>query len=284
MNFRILSIAALALAGASVTVAAASAHRLECQAAIDLVKFSRPLAKISARLLRNEDITILALGSSSTYGTGASKSEFSYPSRLEQELHTLLPKAKVKVVNRGIGGEDAQQMLARLDRDLASKPDLVLWQVGTNALLGEKGVENQAPLIRDGLRRIRAAGADVVLMDPQYAPYVLRDPDARPMVQLLARLGDEAGVPVFRRFALMQDWHETREYAFSDILAPDLFHMNDWSYGCLARNLAAALVANAQAAPAPATVTTAAATAPSEKTPAQAAPAEVILPAKTVSH
>jgi acyl-CoA thioesterase-1 len=172
-------------------------------------------------------------------------------------------------------------MLVRLDRDLANKPDLVLWQVGTNALLGETGIEKQAPLIRDGLKRIRASGADVVLMDPQYAPYVLRDPDARPMVQLLAKLGDEAGVPVFRRFALMQYWHETREYAFSDILAPDLFHMNDWSYGCLARNLAAALVANTQPAPAPVTVTTAAA--PVEKTPAQAT-AEVIVPAKTASH
>jgi acyl-CoA thioesterase-1 len=286
MSFRNLLLAALVVAGAQLAVpaSAASVHRLECQATTELVKLSRPLAKMSARLVRNEDITILALGSSSTYGTGASKTEFSYPSRLEQELHMLLPKAKVKVINRGIGGEDAQQMLARLDRDLTNKPDLVLWQVGTNALLGEKGVEKQEPLIRDGLRRIRAAGADVVLMDPQYAPYVLRDPDARPMVALLAKLGDEAGVPVFRRFALMQYWHEAREYAFSDILAPDLFHMNDWSYSCLARNLAAALVANAQGAPSPATVTTAATAAPAEKRPAQAAPAEVIAPAKTASH
>lgn len=250
MSFRNFVLAVLAVTGAQLAMpaSAASAHRLECQAAADLVKLSRPLPKISARLLRNEDITIVALGSSSTFGTGASKGEFSYPSRLEYELHTLLPKAKVKVVNRGIGGEDATQMLARLDNDLAGKPDLVLWQVGTNALLGENGVEKQAPLIRDGLRRIRAAGADVILMDPQYAPYVLRDPDARPMVALLAKLGEEAGVPVFRRFALMQHWHEAREYAFSDMLAPDLFHMNDWSYGCLARNLAAALIANARAA------------------------------------
>jgi len=286
MSFRNFLLAALAIAGAPVFVAPASAsmlHRLECQAAVDLVKLSRPLAKISARLLHNEDITILALGSSSTYGTGASKSEFSYPSRLEHELHTLLPKAKVKVVNRGIGGEDARQMLARLDGDLAGKPDLVLWQVGTNALLGENGVETQAPLIRDGLRRIRATGADVILMDPQYAPYVLRDPDARPMVALLDKLGEEAGVPVFKRFALMQHWHEAREYAFSDILAPDLFHMNDWSYGCLARNLAAALVANARASTEAATVTATAAPA-GDKAPAQASTAGAIAPAKTASH
>jgi acyl-CoA thioesterase-1 len=133
------------------------------------------------------------------------------------------------------------------------------------------------------LRRIRAAGADVVLMDPQYAPYVLRDPDARPMVALLAKLGDEAGVPVFRRFALMQHWHEAREYAFSDILAPDLFHMNDWSYSCLARNLAVALVANARPSTEPAPVTTAAAPA-GDKPATQVTAADAVTPARTASH
>jgi hypothetical protein len=97
------------------------------------------------------------------------------------------------------------------------------------------------------------------------------------MVKLLARLGEEAGVPVFRRFALMQYWHETREVAFSDILAPDLFHMNDWSYSCFARSLASALVANVSAQredviPAAATTSTADAAASSPQT-AAAAPA-----------
>lgn len=267
-----------ALAAAMVSFAVVPAHssavnRLECAARSEFVRLSKPLAKLSARVARHEEIKILALGSSSTAGTGASRKEFSYPSSLERELRALLPKAAVTVLNRGVGGEDVRQMLPRLDRDLAAeKPDLVLWQVGTNALLGEQGVDSQAPMIRDGLRRIRAAGADVILIDPQYAPHVLRDPDARPMVALLAKIADETGVPVFRRFALMQYWHEAREIAFSDILAPDLFHMNDWSYGCLARNLAAALVASTQAAanaaPATAAGTSIATSAAANGTPA----------------
>jgi hypothetical protein len=153
-----------------------------------------------------------------------------------------LPKAEIRVLNRGVGGEDAREMLDRMDREMtAARPDLVLWQVGTNALLHEQGVGPQASLIRAGLRRIRERGADVVLIDPQYAPKVLRDPDARPMVALLAKVADEAGIPVFRRFALMEFWHEQREIAFADILSPDLFHMNDWSYGCFAAGLAGAL-------------------------------------------
>lgn len=281
MNFDRALVAALLLAGAAVSTVqhrAVAAPRMECPASADLTQLSQPLAHFTARLLNDEDITILALGSSSTEGTGASRKEFSYPSRLAGELHRLLPRVKIKVLNRGVGGEDAKRMLSRLDQQLAKeRPDLVLWQVGTNALLAEKGVESQEPLIRTGLRKIRAAGADAILIDPQYAPYVLRDPDARPMVRLLAKLADEAGVPVFRRFELMQYWHEAREVAFSDILAPDLFHMNDWSYSCLARNLAAAMIANFSAQredtiPAAAATSTAEAPATAPQTAAATAP------------
>lgn len=248
-------------------------NRIECTPAGEMVRLSKPLAGLSARLAQNEQIKILALGSSSTAGTGASSTEFNYPNRLQRELHMLLPNVSVKVLNHGVGGEDARQMLPRLDRDLATeKPDLVLWQVGTNALLGQETVESQGPLIRDGLRRIRNAGADVILMDPQYAPHVLRDPDAWPMVKLLATIAEETGVPVFRRFALMQHWHETRNIAFSDFLAPDLFHMNDWSYGCLARNLAAAIVANARATPSEQSGSTIAASAAPPPAPVAAVP------------
>jgi lysophospholipase L1-like esterase len=245
-SFVVAAFLAVLLPLANLSAQAASIHRPKCQSPVELVKFSRQLAKFSARVRRNESITILAIGSSSTYGTGASGTEYSYPSQLERELRGLLPNVDVKVLNRGIGGEDVRQMLSRLDHDMISKPDLVLWQVGTNALLGETGVESLAPLIRSGLQRIHANGADAVLIDPQYAPYVLRDPDARPMVALIGKIAAETGVPVFRRFALMQHWHEAHEISFSDFLAPDLFHMNDWSYSCLARNLAAALIGNAQ--------------------------------------
>jgi acyl-CoA thioesterase-1 len=234
---------AAGLTAVSTASPASDNHRIECGSTAELTRLDRGLPKFSERLARGEEITILAVGSSSTEGAGASRIELNYPNRLTIELRALLPKAKLRVLNRGIGGEDAKRMLGRMARDLETeKPDIVLWQVGTNALLSEAGVDPQKPLIREGVFMIRAHGADAVLIDPQYAPKVLRDPDARPMVALLARVADELGVSVFRRFALMQHWHEVREIAFNEMLSPDLFHMNDWSYGCLARNLAASLV------------------------------------------
>jgi lysophospholipase L1-like esterase len=242
MSRKTVLIAALGGIVAAINVANATDHRIDCASPAELTQLSRPLKRVAGRLSQNESVTILAIGSSSTEGYGASSAEFTYPSRLAVELKTLLPNANVRVLNRGVGGEDAREMIARMEREIAAaKPDLVLWQVGTNALLHEQGVGPQAGLIRVGLRRIHDSGADAVLIDPQYAPKVLRDPDAQPMVSLLARVADEAGIPVFRRFALMQFWHEQRDISFAEILSPDLFHMNDWSYGCFAANLAGAL-------------------------------------------
>jgi lysophospholipase L1-like esterase len=218
-------------------------QRIDCSAPVDLVRLDAQFSRLIARIQKREAVTIVAIGSSSTAGAGASRPETTYPSRLQAELRAHLPGIDIRVLNRGVGGEDAREMLARFDRDMRDEhPDLVLWQLGTNALLRNDGITPQAALIREGLSRIRETGADVVLIDPQYAPKVLRDPDAEPMVALLSLIAQDAKVPVFHRFALMRHWRETREIPFETILSPDLFHMNDWSYGCLATNLANAIV------------------------------------------
>ncbi|MCC6946531.1 MAG: SGNH/GDSL hydrolase family protein [Bradyrhizobiaceae bacterium] len=246
MKFRVALGAALGLWGllaAAPTAGADNIHRIECDVPETISALAGTLERFSARLARGETVTVLAIGSSSTAGVGASNEDLSYPSRLAAELRTLLPQARVDVLNHGISGEDAQEMVTRMQGELiATSPDLVLWQVGTNALLRDDGIDHEASIIRNGLRQIRDFGADIVLIDPQYAPKVLRDPDARPMVQLLSRLAAEFRIPVFRRFALMEHWHQDRGIAFAETLSPDLFHMNDWSYGCFAKNLAHALV------------------------------------------
>ena len=62
-------------------------------------------------------------------------------------------------------------MMKRLQAEvLDMKPDLVIWQVGTNAVLRNLDPAETAGLVEEGVGRIQAAGTDVVLVDPQYSP------------------------------------------------------------------------------------------------------------------
>jgi lysophospholipase L1-like esterase len=193
-------------------------------------------------LASGEPVKIVAIGSSSTAGAGASSPSASYPARLEAELRERFPDASITVVNRGVNGDDALQMLARLDADvLAEKPDLVIWQVGTNAVLRDHQLAGEAPLIRDGVRRLKAAQADVVLMNSQYAPKVIVKPDAPGMMDLISMTAQEERVPVFHRWEIMRRWHQVDGASFADLLSADGLHMNDWSYGCIAKLFAGAI-------------------------------------------
>jgi lysophospholipase L1-like esterase len=210
--------------------------------ATDQVRFDFPLPRTARLLVSGLPIKIVALGSSSTYGAGASTRAASYPSRLAEELIRRFPGQKFTVLNRGISGEDISDMLARLDTAvIREKPDLVLWQLGTNSVLDGKAMRPQASLLREGLARLKATGADVVLIDPQYVPRVIAKRHADEMVSLIAITAREERVDHFRRFDLMRHWHETEHLPFKRFVSPDGLHMNDWSYACLAKGLGLAI-------------------------------------------
>jgi acyl-CoA thioesterase-1 len=213
-----------------------------CMVAADQVRLDRPLSRTARLLASGKPIKIVALGSSSTYGAGASTSAASYPSRLAEELARHFPGHEITVLNRGVNGDEAADMLARLDTAvIAEKPDLVLWQVGTNSVLRDKAVLPHASLLHEGLARLKATGADVVLIDPQYAPRVIAKPNVDGMVSLIATAAKTEHVCLFHRFDLMRHWYETEHLPFETFVSADGLHMNDWSYACLAKGLGMAI-------------------------------------------
>jgi lysophospholipase L1-like esterase len=213
-----------------------------CTVDVSKARFDKPLAKVARKLATHRPVKIVALGSSSTFGAGASTSAGSYPSRLAAELAARLPGQDIIMVNRGVNGDEAKDMLARLERDvLAEGPDLVLWQVGTNSLLRDKAVLPHATLLHEGLARLKATGADIVLIDPQYAPKVLAKPNHEGMVSLVATAAKAEHVCLFHRFELMRHWHQVERLPFETFVSEDGLHMNDWSYACVAKWLGAAI-------------------------------------------
>jgi lysophospholipase L1-like esterase len=186
---------------------------------------------------------IVALGSSSTQGAMASDLAHSYPAVLQQALSAGLPEAHVAVINRGIGGQDASEELSRLDADvLAIRPQLVIWQVGANGALRNADPAVFHATVAAGVRRMQAAGADVILMDNQQSPALLARAAEPVFDQTLAQVATETGASLFSRRALMQRWqHDGAPLA--QFIATDGLHHNDRGYLCVAQSLAQAIVA-----------------------------------------
>jgi len=222
-------------------VAERAAPRAVCTAPAELVRMNYSLNRVAQKILAKQALTIVAIGSSSTYGQGASSPAMSYPSRLAVKLQSMFPDSPVAVINRGVNGETTVDMLARFDRDVfAAKPDLVIWQVGSNSVLQGLPIGPAAAMIRDGLARLKANGVDVIVVDPQYAPAIIKR-GADSMVDMIALTTRKARVNLFERFAVMRHWRLTDNMPFSTFVSDDELHMNDWGYDCMAELLAGAI-------------------------------------------
>jgi lysophospholipase L1-like esterase len=240
----VLAAAALAATASLAPVRAENAAALAatCTAPAELTRLAHPLKRFSQRLAGGLPVKIVAIGSSSTAGAGASAPSMTYPSRLAVELKELFPRADITVVNHGINGEESRDMLARFEHDVfAESPDLVIWQVGSNSVLRDRPLEEANGPVRAGLKLLHDAGIEVVLMNPQYSPRVFTKHDVNGMVDLLEVTAKQDNVDLFERYAVMRYWQLTEGMPFGTFIAPDDLHMNDWGYGCLAKLLAGSL-------------------------------------------
>jgi lysophospholipase L1-like esterase len=211
-----------------------------------LTRFARSLARGRPR--------IVAIGSSTTAGEGNIKA---YPERLLSLLQAEYPSPGITLVNQGIGGQEAPVELQRFDTDvIAEKPDLVIWQVGTNAVWQSPDLNPPPPsfdetiaAIRDGLVKLRdETQADIILMDLQYAPAVLtpaKKDKALAMVEAISQLARDAGVNVFRRFAFMKGLHQVEHVSFDRMVDPtddSRLHDSEWATQRLAWAVKLAIV------------------------------------------
>ena len=204
------------------------------------------LPHVAGKLAAGRPVVIVAFGSSSTQGYGSSSPEFTYPNRLAMQLRRQYPAADITVLTRGKGGDDAPEMLKRLQGEVIDlHPDLVIWQVGTNAVLRNLDPDETAKMVEDGVAHIQVAGSDVVLVDPQYSPRVTeRGENASRMVKLLGKVAELRHVGIFPRFEVMRDWHERQAIPIDNFVISDGLHMNDWGYACFAQLLGDDIIAS----------------------------------------
>lgn len=222
------------------TLAIGRAARDRCPAAPVRIKAIGALQRTAARFAAKKPVRILAIGSSSTQGVGASSAAAAYPARLEFALKSKFPGADVRIVNAGVAGETADRTIARLDGELEqTKPDLVIWQVGTNdALTASVSEPSFEATVERGVASIERHKSDVLLLDQQFFKAASDQPRYERFVAVLERVARREQICLFPRYRLMKTWDATQIGGIDFMLAADGFHMNDVGYACVADVLA----------------------------------------------
>jgi lysophospholipase L1-like esterase len=204
-------------------------------------RFRRPLRALSRAVRAKRSVRVLAIGSSSTVGVGASSPSAAYVARLETSLEGSLKGMDFDVINRGESGEVAQGAADRMKREVEeTRPDLVVWQVGTNDALRHVGIDRFVSCLKTTLAWLAENKIDVVLIDPQYGDALAKDAHYEKVVTAVAEVAREARVLLVDRFEAMRELQRERGDQF--YLASDKLHLNDRGHRCMAEQLARAIV------------------------------------------
>jgi acyl-CoA thioesterase I len=216
-----------------------------CLAANLRINLGASLPRTAARLRAGELLRIVAVGSSSTTGLWVLRRGATYPEVMGRELAVLRPGARVEMINSGRVGDTVGATMARFARDvIAYQPDLVVWQLGTNDVAWGGSADGLKDQIVNGVRTLKT-GADVILMDLQYAPAVLASSQYPLMQSAISEAARQERVGLFSRFALMRRSIDAG-LSPSALVSWDGLHNSAAGYDCIGRALARAVDAGAR--------------------------------------
>jgi lysophospholipase L1-like esterase len=213
-----------------------------CRAKPELLELGSPLEIARKSIAERKQLRIVALGSSSTSGYGVSNPAYAYPAQLKMGLDKALPGIDVDVVNKGIGGQDVEEMVARMRADMqGNPPSLVVWQTGTNAAIRQMPLDKFEGWLRKGMQIGQSLGTDFVLMNLQYVPAVVAAPDKEAYEKVMAAVAKEYDAGLFRRFDIMRGWYQDG-MPYAQFVQLDGLHLNDFGQKCIGKLLTKAIL------------------------------------------
>jgi acyl-CoA thioesterase-1 len=159
---------------------------------------------------------------------------------METDLESAVKGTDFEIVGHGLSGETAQGAADRMKREVEDvKPDLVIWQVGTNDALNHVDIEGFKRCLSGTLAWLKAQQIDVILVNPQYGERLVQDAHYQGVVAAIADIAKESRVLLVDRFDNMRKLQ--RKNGDSFYLSADNLHMNDEGYRCLAQQIAEAI-------------------------------------------
>ena len=163
----------------------------------------------------SEDVSIVAIGSSSTVGEGASSSENSYPNKLVRALSDRFSRPEDQHAQHWRKRSGSAGRGALFNKGvLPFKPALVIWQVGTNAAWKDYFLDDVGAAILRAARFPFGADADLVLMSLRCALAVLDQRKSattanREMLHVTEIVAVEYDVALSHRFRQLPDFSAT---------------------------------------------------------------------------
>jgi lysophospholipase L1-like esterase len=201
------------------------------------------LQALRGKIDRRETITIVVIGSSSTEGSDLANRRDAYPHKMAERLSLALGEGRVRLVNRGRGGETIPDTVARFERDvIAEKPDLLIWQLGANDIVRRADPIAAAAAVDAGFGLLKTSGAPVLMMDSQLAPSVTASPTLKPMREKLEKAASRHQALLWSRFDLMRDLIAKGLASERDLTKPDNLHMTEAMHACTGALLAETLL------------------------------------------
>src|ERR1700759_5271867 len=217
-----------------------------CEVPDNLLATESALPK-TADALKAGKLDVLVVGSRSSTIVSADAS--AYPARRQAALQAAAPKVNVSVSVEIQVKKTAEEAAASFPKLLeGKKPTLVIWQTGTVDAMRSIDPDDFRSAVDDGVVALQKAGADVVLVNPQYSPRTETMISVPPYIDNMRAVAQEHEVPLFDRFGIMHQWNDQGDFdLFSTTHGID---MDKRVHDCLGRALSKFIVDAAHQSPA----------------------------------
>jgi len=212
----------------------ARADDADCPVPDDVYDFEPKLPATLEALQKGGDVSIVAIGGASTGGTAAGMGVAAWPERMAASLRERFPHANITVRNLGVARKTTADMVKRFDKDVvALNPTLVIWETGTtDAVRGIDPAEFRDNL-EDGISKLRATNAEIILMDMQYFRTTGAMINFNPYVVTMRGVADVNDIALFPRQKIMRAWAEAGLFEATDKNAEARRALADKLYRCL---------------------------------------------------
>ncbi len=236
-----------------------------CQAPDDTAGVVAALPKVALALRSGAVLDVLAVGSATMFGLDASLSPAAvasqaggngntqspaqlitgtasgraFPLQMAKALQSAVPGLAVNVTVRGGRSLLATDMLGLMRTELvAHHYDLVVWQTGTVEAVRNVPPGEFGQTLSDGAEAVVAAGANLVLVDPQFSRFLQTNSNLEPYEQGLQQVAAMPGVVLFRRYDLMRGWANESQIDLERTPRSDRQKVIETLHACLGRHLA----------------------------------------------